>query len=73
MNCFGPDKIDVMISLLGKQFVDWYIEQNRSNVNSLFDCNYIISDYGPKLQESTDPIILGMTIIGKFNNILKNK
>jgi len=73
MNCFGPDKIDVMISLLGKQFVDWYIEQKRSNVNNLFECNYIISDYGPKLQESTDPIILGMTIIGKFNNILKNK
>ena len=35
----------------------------------LFDCNFIISDYSPLLETSTDPIILGMTIIGKFRNL----
>lgn len=70
MNNFGPDKIDTVIKLLGKQFVDWYLEQKFSDINNLFECNYVISDYGPKLQESTDPIILGMTIVGKINKII---
>jgi DNA polymerase III delta prime subunit len=70
MNNFGPDKIDTVIKLLGKQFVDWYLEQKFSDINNLFECNYVISDYGPKLPESTDPIILGMTIVGKINKII---
>jgi hypothetical protein len=35
--------------------------------------NYILSDYSSKLETNTDPIILGMTIIGKFRDILIEK
>lgn len=69
MNNFGPEKIDVMIKLLGKQFTDWSISEKK-DVEKLFHCNYIISDYSDKLETNTDPIILGMTIIGKFRDIL---
>lgn len=68
-NNFGAEKIDTMISLLGKPFIDWSI-QERKNINKLFDCNYIIADYTSKLETSTDPIVLGLTIIGKFRNTL---
>ena len=70
MSGFGPDKIDVMIQLLGKPFIEWYMSQNKPNVEKLFNCNYIISDYGIKLSEVSDPIVLGMTIIGKFRDVL---
>lgn len=66
---FGPEKIDIMIRLLGRPFVDFYIEKNK-NLDKLFHCNYIIADYSAKLDSSTDPIILAMTIIGKFQQIL---
>lgn len=66
---FGPEKIDTMISLLGKPFIDWSISK-KINVDKLFECNYIIADYTSKLETNTDPIILGMTIIGKFKDIL---
>lgn len=69
MSNFGADKIDVMISLLGKPFVDWSISEGK-NIDKLFKCNYIISDYGSKLDNSIDPLILGLTIIGKFRDIL---
>jgi DNA polymerase III delta prime subunit len=69
MSNFGADKIDVMIKLLGKPFIDWSISQGKS-VERLFECNYIIADYTSKLETNTDPIILGMTIIGKFKDIL---
>jgi len=67
---FGAEKIDSMIKLLGKPFIDWSIENGKS-VDKLFECNYVIADYTSKLETNTDPIVLGMTIIGKFRDILK--
>ena len=69
MTNFGADKIDVMIKLLGKPFIDWSISE-RKNIDKLFDCNYIIADYSSKLETNTDPIVLGLTIVGKFRDIL---
>lgn len=66
---FGPEKIDIMIKLLGKSFIDWSISESK-NVDKLFECNFIIADYSSKLETNTDPIILGLTIIGKFRDIL---
>jgi DNA polymerase III delta prime subunit len=69
MTNFGADKIDVMIKLLGKPFIDWSISE-RKNIDKLFDCNYIIADYSSKLETNTDPIVLGLTIVGKFRDTL---
>jgi DNA polymerase III delta prime subunit len=69
MTEFGTDKIDIMMSLLSKQFIDWSISNNK-NINKLFECNYIISEYYPKLEKSIDPIVLGMSVIGEFRKIL---
>ena len=69
MNNFGADKIDVMIKLLGKPFIDWSISEKK-NINKLFECNYIIADYSSKLETNTDPIVLGLTIVGKFRDTL---
>ena len=73
MSNFGPDKIDIIIKLLGKSFVDWSIQEKRENIDKLFELNYVLSDYSSKLETNTDPIILGMTIIGKFRDILIEK
>ena len=69
MSNFGADKIDVMIKLLGKPFIDWSISEKK-NINKLFECNYIIADYSSKLETNTDPIVLGLTIVGKFRDTL---
>ena len=69
MSNFGAEKIDSMIKLLGKPFVDWSIENSKS-IDRLFECNYVIADYSSKLESNTDPIILGMTIIGKLTDIV---
>lgn len=69
MSNFGPEKIDIMFKLLGKPFIDWSISNNK-DINKLFECNYIISDYTSKLETNTDPIILGLTVIGKFRDTL---
>jgi len=70
MSSFGPDKIDIMFSLLSRGFVEWYIKEKRGDVDKLFEVNYIISDYTSKLETQTDPIILGMTVLGKIRQII---
>jgi DNA polymerase III delta prime subunit len=70
MSSFGPEKIDNMISLLGNPFIEWIIQEKKSDVDKMFECNFIIADYASKLETNTDPIILGMTIIGKFRDII---
>jgi len=72
MSNFGAEKIDVMIKLLGKPFIDWCISEKSESVNKLFETAYVIADYTSKLETATDPLILGITIIGKFRDILKN-
>jgi DNA polymerase III delta prime subunit len=69
MNVFTNEKIDDMIKLLGRPFIDWSISEGK-NIDKLFQCNYIIADYTDKLETNTDPIVLGMTILGKFREIL---
>ena len=72
MSNFGAEKIDVMIKLLGKSFIDWCITDKKESVNKLFETAYVIADYTSKLETTTDPLILGITIIGKFRDILNN-
>ena len=70
MGNFGPDKVSDMLQLLGRPFVEWSLE-NKKSIDKLFECNFIISDYSSKLETNTDPLVLGMTVIGKFIDILK--
>jgi DNA polymerase III delta prime subunit len=68
MNNFGSDKIDIMFQMLGKPFIEWCIKNNIDN-SKLFSANYILSDYSSKLEQVVDPLILGMTVIGKYKDL----
>ena len=69
MDNFGADKIDEMISLFGKNFIQWSFDEKRENIDKLFQVNYIIAEHTRLLETNTDPIILGMTIIGKLRDL----
>ena len=70
MGSFGPEKIDIMLTILGRPFTDWLINDKKEDIDKLFELNSIVTDYTPLLDTNTDPIILGMTVIGKFRDIL---
>lgn len=72
MSNFGAEKIHSMLLLLGKPFVDWAFNEKREDISKLFETSYIITEYTPKLDSAIDPIILGMAVVGKFRDILKN-
>jgi replication-associated recombination protein RarA len=70
MSTFGDEKISEMFDLMGRPFIQWCIERGK-DVDKLFECNHIVAEYVPKLENSADPIVLGMSAIGKFRKILK--
>lgn len=70
MSNFGPEKIDLVFKLFGKPFIEWSLNEKKQNAEKLFECNYVIADYSSKLETNTDPIILGMTVIGKLRDLL---
>lgn len=69
MTLYGAEKIDLLFQILGRTFIEWSLQEGK-NVDKLFKCNYVISDYRSKLDGQSDPIILGMTVIGKLRDIL---
>lgn len=69
MDSFGADKIYIMIKMLSKDLIKWILENKNEDAEKLFEINYVIADYSLKL-DTTDPIVLGMTIIGKIRKIL---
>lgn len=70
-NKIGEDNMLNLVDILGRDFINWCIKNNK-DATKLFECNYIISDYASKINETKiDPIILGMTILGKYRDIFK--
>ena len=69
MDKFGGDKIDEMINLFGKSFIQWSFSEKRENIDKLFQVSYIIPEHIRLLETSTDPIIVGMSLIGKLREI----
>ena len=69
METFGPEKIDEMISLLGKPFVQYITENKPDLANKLFTVCYIITDYSKLLETNTDPLILGITVFSKVREL----
>lgn len=71
MGNFGPERIDKMVELLGRPFIDYCLENEKDKINNLFEANYIITDYKEKLEKDSDPLIVGITIIGKVQDVMK--
>lgn len=69
MNSFGPDKIHIMIKLLGTDFINWSIENNK-DADKLFEVAHLICEYTTALESETDPIIVGISLIGKLRKLL---
>jgi DNA polymerase III delta prime subunit len=69
MNNFGPEKIDELLNLFGRSFIEYSLSEKRTNIEKLFQVNYIISENTRLLETNTDPIILGMTVLGKIRDL----
>jgi DNA polymerase III delta prime subunit len=69
MTNFGPEKIDELLNLFGRPFVEYSLNEKRTNIEKLFQVNYIISENTHLLETNTDPIILGMSVLGKIRDL----
>lgn len=66
---WGQDNIGELFDIFGTPFINHVITNKKENVEKLFQVSYIVSDYKHLLESSTDPIILGITLIGKIRDL----
>jgi DNA polymerase III delta prime subunit len=69
MNNYGPEKINDLFDVFGKSFIEYSLNEKRTNIDKLFQVNYIISENHHLLETNTDPIIVGMTVFGKIRDL----
>jgi DNA polymerase III delta prime subunit len=69
MDKFGAEKIDEMIGLFGSQFIKYSFSEKRENIDKLFEVNNLVAEYNRLLDSSTDPIVLGMSFMGKLKKL----
>jgi len=69
MDNFGPEKMDEMISLFGRNFIQWSFSEKRENIDKLFEVNHVVAEYTRLLETATDPVIVGLSLIGKIRNL----
>jgi hypothetical protein len=73
MDNFGPEKVDVMIALLGRPFVDYIMSNKPELSEKLFEVCYIITEHTKLLDTNTDPLILGITVVSKIMDVFNKK
>jgi DNA polymerase III delta prime subunit len=69
MDNFTAEKVDEMISLLGKPFVDYVITNQPNKIEKLFEACAIITDHSRLLETNTDPLILGITLLDRIRKV----
>jgi replication-associated recombination protein RarA len=66
MTNFGADKIDEMIRLMGKPFIQWIFENKKPFVDKIFKVSRLVTEHTTFLENSgTDPIIVGLSLFGE--------
>ncbi len=69
---FGNEGIKELISIIIKKLIPHLISINTES-KKMFEIIYITSDYETKIENSIDPIIVGVSLIGKIRDILHNE
>jgi len=65
---YGQERISDLLHILGRPFIEHCI-QNKIELNKLFKANHIICDSSNLLEKISDPIILGISTIGKIREL----
>jgi hypothetical protein len=69
MNSFGPENMESLLNLLSRPFIEWIIEEKNSQSEKLFDVSYLVTEHSKLLESSMDPIILGISLVGKIRQL----
>jgi predicted transcriptional regulator len=75
MDKFGPDHIDELLSLLGRSFIEHIGINHKDKISKLGDVLVEVTKYGDVLDRSntSDPLIIGVTLIHQIQKILSDK
>jgi DNA polymerase III delta prime subunit len=71
MNNYGADGIHNLINLFGKEFIEWVYDTSPNKTERLFKVCDLVCHYNSILEEQADPLVCGISFIGKVREALK--
>jgi replication-associated recombination protein RarA len=70
MSTFGPENVVDMVFLLGRPFIEYAISQNTELLDRMQDIVEVVTEYSDMVEDTLDPIVLGVSLIGKIQKIV---
>lgn len=70
---FGQDNIKSLLKMLGSEYSKWIISSKKTSPINLFEINNIVATSTSQLETSIDPLIIGISTIGKIKKIIYTK
>ena len=72
MDNFGDEKIDEMLLLLGRPFIEWIVKENRNYIKNIGKVSRKVTEYSHILNTCMDPIVLGVALLDELKEILND-
>lgn len=63
MTNYGAEKIDELIQILGRPFIEWVIVNRKDVIPKLGKVSNIVTKHNHMLSTSIDPIVLGISLV----------
>jgi len=73
ISTFGPENIVDVVYLLGRPFIEYAIEQDSELLDKMEDIVDVVTEYSDMLPDTLDPMVLGVSLIGKVQKIIHKK
>ena len=73
VSTFGPENIVDMVYLLGRPFIEYAIAQKSELLDNMQDIVEVVTEYADMLPDTLDPIVLGVSLLGKVQKIIHAK
>lgn len=70
MTTFGAENVVDMIYLLGRPFIEHAIAQDNNLLDKMQDIVDVVTEYSDMLSDTLDPIVLGVSLLGKIQKIV---
>lgn len=73
MSTFGAENVVDMVYLLGRPFIEHAISQKSELLDNMQDIVEVVTEYADMLPDTLDPIVLGVSLLGKVQKIIHTK
>jgi len=71
VSTFGQENIGDLLYLMGRPFIEYAISKDSKVLDKMQDIVDVVTEYNSLLNNTLDPIVLGVSLVGKVQKIIQ--